>query len=151
MPSCQCITIKLKGLCIGVDGINVGTEQQGTILFMRNDVEKGDLKQYKIYRDEVFLPFVWRSREEFSEWREEMPIPDHLTAVSWCDGDLAQISNITSTESINLFKEKKIVANKQNTARSGTEQAADLTKSFKIMHGLQSMRTLTKSDCMISY
>ncbi len=54
-----------------------------------------------------------------------MPIPDHLTAVSWCDGDLAQISNITCEESIELYKENKIIANKQNPARSGTEQAAD--------------------------
>ena len=88
MPSCQCITLQLKGLCIGGDGINVGAEQQGTILFMRNDVEKGDVKRYKIYRDEVFLPFVQRSREEFSEWKRGMAIPDHLTAVSWCDGAL---------------------------------------------------------------
>ena len=70
-----------------------------------------------------------------------MDIPDRLTAVSWCDGDLAQISNIASTESINLYKENKIIANKQNAARPGTEQDADLAKSLKIMHGLRSRKT----------
>ena len=103
---------------------------------MRNDVEKGDVKQYKIYRDEVFLPFVQRSREEFSKWRNGMAIPDHLTTVSWCDVDLAQIYNITSTESFNLYEENKIIANKQNVAQSGTEQTVDPTKSFTIMNGL---------------
>ena len=104
---------------------------------MRNDVDKSDIRRYKIYRDEIFLQFIKRSREEFSEWRDGMPVPDHLTAVSCCDGDLAQISNIMREESIELYKENKIIANKQNPARSGTEQAADLTKAFKIMHILQ--------------
>lgn len=104
---------------------------------MVNDVENGDLERYKIYRDDVFLPYVWRSREEFSEWKDGKHIPDHLAAVSWCNGNLAQISNITSTESINLYEENQIVANKQNATCSGTEQAVDLTKSFKIMHNLQ--------------
>ena len=144
MPSSQCVSIKIKGLCIGGDGINIGTQQQGTILFMRNDVDKCDIQRYQIYRDEIFLPFVKRSREEFSEWRDGMPIPEHLTAVSWCDGDLAQISNITCKESIELYKANKIIANKQNAARSGTEQAADLTKAFKIMHNLQ--KTITYVD-----
>ena len=60
IPSCLCITLQLKELCIGGDGINVGAEQQGTIMFMRNGVEKGDVKISKIYREEVFLPFVQR-------------------------------------------------------------------------------------------
>lgn len=95
MSSCQYISIKIKGLCIGGDDINIGAEQQGTILFMGNDVERGDLHLYKIYHDEIFLPFVRKSREEFSEWRDGIPVPDHLTTVLWCNGDLAQISNIT--------------------------------------------------------
>ena len=70
---------------------------------MRNDAEKGDLKLYKIYRGKIFLPFAQKPREEFSEWRDGMPISDHLTAISWYYGSLYQISNITSVqETINL-------------------------------------------------
>ncbi len=50
--------------------------------------------------------------------------------------------NITCEESIELYQENKIIANKQNVARSGTKQAADLTKAFKIMHNLQKTVTL---------
>ena len=102
MPSSQCISVKIEGICIGGDGINVGAEQQGIILCMRDDVDRRNIRRYKIYRDEISLAFIKRSREEFSEWRDGMSIPDHLTAVSWCDGDLAKISNITCEESIKL-------------------------------------------------
>ena len=51
-------------------------------MFIRNDVEKGDAKQYKIYCDEVFLPFVQRLSEEVSKWRDGVATLDHLTAVS---------------------------------------------------------------------
>ena len=67
MPSSQCISIKIKGLYIGGDGINVGAEEQGAILLMRNGVNKSDVQRYKIYQDKIFLPFIKRSREEFSE------------------------------------------------------------------------------------
>ena len=144
MPNHQCISINIKGLCIGGDGVNVGCEQQGTVIFMRNDTNGGDIQRFKIYRDEILLPFISKSREEFSGfWREGMPIPPELTAISWCDGDLSQISNITCIESIQLYNEKKIIANEQNAARSGTEQAADLAKSFKIMHKLQKEVTVS--------
>ena len=36
-----------------------------------------------------------------------------------------------------------VCANKQNAVRSGTEQAADLTKTFKIMHHLQDKVSVT--------
>ena len=36
-----------------------------------------------------------------------------------------------------------VCANKQNAAQSGTEQAADLTKTFKIMHHLQDKVSVT--------
>ncbi len=58
--------MKNKGLRIDGDGINVCAKQQGAILFMRNDVEKGDLQQYKIYCGEICLHFVWKSIEKLS-------------------------------------------------------------------------------------
>ena len=60
-----------------------------------------------------------------------------MKAVSWCDGDLAQIENIVSPDSLPIYKENMISAAKQNAARSGTEQFADLTKTFKQMQTLQ--------------
>ena len=44
-----------------------------------------------------------------------------MKAVSWCDGDLAQIENIVSLDSLPIYKENMMCAAKQNAARSGTE------------------------------
>jgi hypothetical protein len=49
--------------------------------------------------------------------------------VTWCDDDLSQIDAIRKY--INLFSENKIIPNKQNVARSGVEQPADLCRVFK--------------------
>ena len=60
-----------------------------------------------------------------------------MKAVSWCDGDLAQIENTVSPDSLPIYKENTMCVAKQNAARSGTEQFADLTKTFKQMQTLQ--------------
>ena len=48
-----------------------------------------------------------------------------------------------SEESSELYKKNNICANKQNAARSVVEQAADLTKTFKIMLSLQKTVSVT--------
>jgi hypothetical protein len=85
----------------------------------------------------VFLPFVRQSRTWFDKWVPNTPIPDELSSVSWCDGDLAQIATIVEEDTMSIYSTEKICVNKQNAARSGTEQAADLTTTFKMLHKLQ--------------
>ena len=116
--------------------MTVGAKQCGFLLLMRG--QKGSDKiRYNYYCDNILLPFVQQSRMEFGGWEYGTPIPHNLKAVSWCDGHLAQIENIVSTDSLNKYKENMICANKQNAACSGVEQAADLTRTFKIMKRLQ--------------
>ena len=86
-------------------------------------------------------------RSVFADWVEGTPIPEDLFAVSWCDGDLAQIANSVKYDSISLYNQHLIIANKQNAARSGTEQSADLGKSFKSMKSLE--KTVTVSSIPI--
>ena len=81
---------------------------------------------------------------QFGNWIAGTPIPEEQKVVSWCDGDLAQIDNIVSEDSLILYQENLICACKQNAARSGTEQWADLTKVFPMMQKLQ--RTISVSD-----
>ena len=57
-------------------------------------------------------------------------MPDELNAAACCDGDLPQVHAIVSNQ--NLFMEMKVVANRQNAARTGVEQPADLAKVFVI-------------------
>ena len=61
--------------------------------------------------------------------------------------DLAQIENIVSEESLKLYKKNNIYAKKQNAACSAIEQAADLTKTFKIMHRLQKTVSVSNIPC----
>lgn len=100
------------------------------MMFMRG--EQGiDKHRYKIYRNEILTSFIQQSRTEFGGWEEGTSIQEDMKAVSWCDGDLAQIEKIVSLESIQTYKENMICAAKQNAARSGTEQFVDLTKTSK--------------------
>jgi hypothetical protein len=54
-------------------------------------------------------------------------IPDKLTAVSYCDGDIKMEAIKLGTD---LFTNNKVIANKQHASRSGVEQPADLAKVF---------------------
>ena len=143
LPQDHIVSLEIEGLCVGGGGVTLGNKQKGYVIFMRG--EKGmDKKRYEMYRDNIFLPFVSQSRKEFDGWMEGTAIPKYLKAVSWCDGDLAQVENIVSQSSLRSYKDHNICACKQNAARSGTEQAADLTKAFKLMHSLQ--KNVTVSD-----
>ena len=73
----------------------------------------------------------------FHGWKEGDSIPLELMAVSWSDGDIAQIQNIVTPESLEVYRNNMITANKQNPQRTGTEQPADLTKCFPLLEYLQ--------------
>ena len=56
--------------------------------------------RYKHYRDKVFLPFVESTHSDYTNLEKGTVIPADLQAVSWCDGDLAQIDNVVNEESL---------------------------------------------------
>ena len=123
----------------------MGSSQEGMTLLIRGDVSY-DKIAYTIYNVQVFLPFVAITRSEYDGWQEGTPIPDNLQGISWKDGDYTQYTQITidSTEEyLQLYSENLMCVNTQNAARSGTEQAADLTKTFKIMPLLRKSMSLT--------
>ena len=145
LPTEQCpsgvLVLKIAGLCIGE------ASATGTVIFVRNDNDKQtDKVRFRVYRDDVFLPFVSRQRTLCDGWNEGCDIDDSLRVVSWCDGDIQQIATIVEDETLQKFKSLKIVANKQSAARSATEQAADLAKVFKTQHALQYMTTAANVD-----
>ena len=132
----------MEGLSIGGGGISLGNTQKGYILFMRGG-EKVDKERYKLYRDKIFLPYVNDTRNKYDSFLHDgiTPIPDALTAVSWCDGDISQIANIV--EDIDVYTSNKIIANKQSAARSGTEHAADLCKVFPCLKKMDKIYTVS--------
>ena len=95
--------------------------------------------RYSYYQKEVLVPFIQRSRTDFDEYVDSTPIPNTLTASSWCDGDIKQIQSIVSDD--NILNSIKTIASKHNAARSGGEQPCDRSDTFKLVNKLQSQYT----------
>ena len=130
MPEKDFVHVTVPGLCVGGGGVNVNNTEDGHIVFLRND-PGAEKKKFRWYQDTILIPGINAQRLHHDNFdaSKGLDIPDALTAVSWCDGDLSQIDAITN--SIPLFAENKIVANKQHAARSGVEQPADVSRVFK--------------------
>lgn len=113
LPEDTSLLFKVKGLCIGGGGINVGCDGVGYILFIRKK-ENCDMVWYSYYQKEVLIPFNQRSRKDFDWFVNSTPIPDKLTASSWCDGDIKQVQSIVSD--VNFLNSLKTIASKHNAA-----------------------------------
>ena len=57
LPKEPIFLIKIKGLCVGGGGVNLGAQQYGIIIFIRGK-NAMDKKIYKIYLDMIIIPFV---------------------------------------------------------------------------------------------
>ena len=118
LPMHDCVAIDVEGLCIGGGGATVGNKLKGWLVFMRG--QKGmDIERYKMHRDNVFLHFTQKTRSDFYGWKEGDAVASQLRAVSWCDGDLAQIENIANESSLNLHEEHNITACKKINREQG--------------------------------
>ena len=65
-PKEPIVLIKIKGLCVGGGGVNVGAQQYGIIIFICGE-NAMDKKIYQIYRDEILIPFIAQIRSEYGE------------------------------------------------------------------------------------
>ena len=135
------IHVKVPGLCIGGGGVNINNQEVGHLLFMRN-TEGAEKKRFKWYQQEILLPGINDHRKRYAKFDASSgsPIPDKLTAVTYCDGDFSQVDAIKT--SIDLFAENKVIANKQHASRSGVEQPADLARVFKLIKNLLPSHTV---------
>ena len=95
--------------------------------------KNAEKKRFQWYQENILIPAVKTHRKKYHGFDSDSgaPIPDKLTAVCACDGDLSQVANIKET--VHKLKDLKIHANKQNASRSGVEQPADLVKVFMII------------------
>ncbi len=142
LPTAQMLVVQVAGLCIGGSGVGAN-EQEGYIVFTKSGQ---DQKRFEFYQSNVLFPFINSLRKEYSDFdiSDGITIPDELTAVAWCDGDLPQVNAIVSNH--NLFTEMKVIANKQNAARTGVEQPADLAKVFVIFKQQNKTHTVAGID-----
>ena len=106
------------------------------------NTEGAEKARFKYYQEKILIPGINLQRKKHCDFdiAAGTSIPDKATAVAWCDGDLSQVYAVT--QSAELFTENKIIANKQNAARSGVEQPADLTSVFRIIKKIQPTHTV---------
>jgi hypothetical protein len=139
MPSdVDMIVVKIPGLCIGGCGVS-GNKEVGYVVFMKKG-NGGEEAPFKYYHDKVLMPFIKQQREDF-HGADGIAVRDDLTAVSWSDGDMSQIKAVASEHQ--LFRDEKVTVNKQNAARTGVEQPADLAKVFKVFSELGKVITVS--------
>jgi len=94
--------------------------------------DKCSLVPLQGYLKNILIPFVKDSRHQFDGLpRDAVEIPDELSAVSWCDGNIKQIKTII--RNLPEYTAMKISANKYNPARLGVDQPCDVTDTFKII------------------
>ncbi len=113
------IHVKVPGLCIGGGGVNINNAEVGHVLFMQN-TEGAKKKRFKWYQQEILIPGINNHRQVYGKFDASSgsSIPDKLTTVAYCDGDISQIDVINN--SINLFVDNKDIANKQHASWSRT-------------------------------
>lgn len=75
---------------------------------------------------------------------EDLPVPESLKAVSWCDGTIGQLQNILFQSRETEDEKERICRNKQSAAATGTQQLCDLAPIFRILR--KTANTVTVKD-----
>ena len=113
-----------------------------------------DSKIAKIYREEVYYPFIQDIRKNYYDMPDlpDGEVPEAYTAVSWMDGCHGQLKLTTQENVLDDEKNKKIITCKHSAARTAVEQACDVGPMFKITKGVvKTMPTESKSISPISF
>jgi hypothetical protein len=140
------LVLQVPGLAPGAS-TNPFNADVGYICFVRssgnNDLET---KIAKEHNKRVRRPFIEQLRKRNSGYVPGTEVPHHLTSVGWIDGEWGQLLATTNEENLDESVTLKLVDCKGNPARTGTEQAADLTPIFKVLNKLQKNTTLKDKD-----
>ncbi len=85
---CDMLVVKVPGLCVGGCGVG-GNVQVGYIAIIKNGHDK---ERFEFYQKNVLLLFINSLHKEYVDFdiSDGTSIPNELTAVTWCDGDLPQ-------------------------------------------------------------
>ena len=140
-----------KLLGVGKGGSVLGSNVFSWIYFLRadgkgskNEREEATLrianKKFMTYNDDILLPFIRQVRTLFG-WKPGQPIPDWLEAISWSDGDIAQLQTLVFDARQALDDVERIVRNKHTAGATGTQQPCDLSPVFKLIKDCQKRMT----------
>ena len=105
-------------------------------------IEGAEKARFKYYQEKMLIPGINLQKKKYCNFdiAAGASIPDKAAAVAWSDGDLSQVYAVT--QSAELVTKNKIIANKQNAARSGVEQPADIMPVFRIIKKIQPTHTV---------
>ncbi len=142
MPGKDFVHVQLPGLCIGGGGVSVDSNQQLGHLFLMRNTKGAEKVRFRYYQEHILIPGINLQHKKYCNFdiTAGTTIPDTATAILWCDGDISQIDAIK--QSVDLYVENKIIANKQNAAWSGVEQPTDLAPVFNSIKRIQNKHTV---------
>ena len=177
MPRDEIVVCRVKGL-VAASNVN-GSTDDGFVVFIRGKYERTDdaepsnqhspesedptqkdqtitlskeSRVAKIYRDNVYYPFIKKIRIDHYEMDETQEgVPENLTAVSWMDGCHGQLKLTTTEDVMKTEKELKIITNKHSAARTAVEQAADVGPMFKMMKAVIKKMSPSNSETSAVY
>jgi hypothetical protein len=142
MPGKVFVHVQIPRLYIGGGGVMVDSNQQLGHLFLMRNTEDAEKVCFRNYQEHILIPGINLQRKKYCNFdiTAGTTIPNTATAVAWCDGDISRIDSIK--QSVDLYVEDKIIADKQNAAWSGVEQPADLAPVFKSIKRIQNKHTV---------
>ena len=102
---------------------------------MRN-MEGAENEYVQWYQDTILLPGINDHCTQFGKYDDKSgrEYPYKLTAVTWCNGDLSQISAIKKC--IKNYTANKVIACKQHASMSAVKQPEGLAKVFMVIKDL---------------
>ncbi|EJK58656.1 hypothetical protein THAOC_21202, partial [Thalassiosira oceanica] len=126
MPDTDFKVVKIPDLCIG-GGVDVDSNRHGYLILMRGG-EGADLKRFRWYQEHILIPGIKAHRLKYGGFDSDSgaAIPDHLTAISYCDGDFGNLSVIK--ENAKMLKELKIVRTSRTPLVPRLSSPLDLAK-----------------------
>jgi hypothetical protein len=129
------LIMELDSFSVGgtVDPENEGT---GYVCFLRSGTN-ASIKRFQ-HQHDCFLRFITRIR------KQRGLDADNGTCVSWNDGALDQLA--ANRGDLDKFDKERVITNKQNPARTGTEQPEDLQRKYPMIRKQASVSSCYEED-----
>jgi hypothetical protein len=137
------ICMALPSFAVG-GTVNPGNKEVGYVVFTRSSGESHATIRRFLHQHKCYLEFISKIRQsQFSCQNDDEP-PLRCTAVSWNDGASDQL--VANRMDSGQFKKERVITNKQNAARTGTEQPEDLQRKYPIIRKEAEIKSRYQDD-----
>lgn len=116
--------MEIEGLAVG-GATSPSNKQKGHVVFVRsNGTNTVDVRRHLLNRRKVLFSFVNDFRQSLGQAPGTLDIDEALTAVSWQDGDHAQLAAVTAEDLLEEYKQQRITMCKDNPGRTAWNNPA---------------------------